>query len=342
MGDRYQRAVLLFFAIAVCLGIAWVMRRAILLIWVSILVAILLTPIVEWIQRWRIRSWRPSRGASVLILAGILVGVIAGFSLLFLPPVLRDTKQLEQQWPERSAQVMNWIHYHVPFGKDITRERLKDSAKSMLGNSFSLSHFGNHIIEILTMLLVAAYFIVDGPRAFGWLVGLFPLEYQRRIYSTLSRGGRRMQQWLAGQALLMLIHGTSATIAFAILRVKYFYALGLFAGIINIIPVLGPIITLVVAGAVAAISSMTKLIGVVIFYVLYHNVENAFLTPRIMESKVRIPAVTVVVALVIGEALAGIVGILISVPTAVLVSVLINEYIAHQRIPAAQRHRPAA
>ena len=75
---------------------------------------------------------------------------------------------------------------------------------------------------------------------------------------------------------------------------------------------------------------------------IYHNVENAFLNPRIMEAKVRIPAVTVVVALVIGEALAGIVGILISVPTAVLVSVLINEYIAHQRIPAAQRHRPAA
>ena len=96
MADGYERAVLLFFAIAVCLAVAWVMRRAILLIWVSILVAILLTPIVEWIHRWRIRSWGPSRGASVLILAGILLGVIAGFSLLFLPPLLHDTKQLEQ------------------------------------------------------------------------------------------------------------------------------------------------------------------------------------------------------------------------------------------------------
>ena len=342
MGDRYQRAVLLFFAIAVCLALAYIMRRALLLIWVSILLAILLTPIVDWIHRWHIRGWQPSRGAGVLILAGMLLVVIGLFAFLALPPILHDASRMQEQWPKRSTEMMNWIHLHVPFGKNIHREQLKESAKNMLGNSFSLSQIGNHLIEILTMLLVSAYFIVDGPRAFGWLVALFPLKYQRRTYTTLSRGSRRMQQWLAGQALLMLIHGCSATVAFAILHVKYFYALGLFAGFINIIPVLGPIITLVVAGAVAAIDSTTKLLGVAIFYVIYHNVENAFLNPRIMESKVRIPAVSVVVALVIGEALAGIVGILISVPTAVLVSVLINEYIEHQRIPAVQRHRPAA
>lgn len=342
MWDRYQRAVLLFFAIAVCLAIAYVMRRTLLLIWVSILVAVLLTPVVDWIRRLRIRNWHPSRGAAVLILAGMLLLIVGGLSISLLPPILHDLTRLEAQWPKRSADVMNWIHHHLPFGEHITRAQLEKSARQMVGSSVSLEHFGSHIVELLTMFLVSAYFIVDGPRAFGWLVGLFPIEHQPRIYSTLSRGGRRMQQWLAGQALLMLIHGTSATIAFAILRVKYFYALGVFAGFINIIPVLGPIITLVVAGAMAAISSTTKLLGVVIFYVVYHNVENAYLNPRIMESKVRIPAVTVVVALVMGDALAGIVGILISVPTAVLVSVLINEYIAHQRIPQAQRHRPAA
>ena len=342
MWDRYQRAVLLFFAIALFLAVAYVTRRALLLIWVSILVAVMLTPLVHRIHQIRIRNWQPSRGASVLILALVLFGILGLISVFFVPPILHDETQLEQQWPHRCADMMNWIHRHVPFGNHISLEQLKRSARDMLGNSFSVSAFGNHVVEILTMLLVAAYFIVDGPRAFHWLVGLFPVEDQPRIYSTLSRGGRRMQQWLAGQGLLMLIHGASATIVFAILRIKYFYALGVFAGIINIIPVLGPIITLVVAGAVAAISSVTKLIGVVIFYVIYHNVENAFLNPRIMEAKVRIPAVTVVVALVLGEAIAGIVGILISVPTAVLVSVLINEFLAHRRIPAVQQHRPAA
>ena len=342
MRDRYQRAVLLFFAVAVSLAIAYVIRRALLLIWISVLVAVMLTPLVNKIHQLRIRTWGPSRGASVLILALLLFGAIIVFSVLALPPIIHDASGLQEQWPQRSADMMNWVHQHVPFGKSITIDQLKRSARDMLGNSFTVSEFGNHIVEILTMLLVAGYFIVDGPRAFNWLVGLFPTDDQPRLQSTLLRGGRRMQQWLAGQGLLMLIHGASATIAFALLRVKYFYALGVIAGAINIIPVLGPVITLVVAGAIAAIDSTTKLLGVVVFYVIYHNVENAFLTPRIMESKVRIPAVTVVVALVLGEATAGIVGILASVPTAVLASVLINEYLAHPRLAQAQRHRPAA
>jgi predicted PurR-regulated permease PerM len=129
----------------------------------------------------------------------------------------------------------------------------------------------------------------------------------------------------------MLIHGASATTAFALLGMHYFYLLGVFAGVVNIIPVLGPVITLIVAGAVAAIHSTGKLVGVIIFYVLYHNAENAFLSPRIMEAKVRIPAVTIVVALVIGDGLAGILGILISVPT---------EYIAHTGVITTDESKP--
>jgi len=60
---------------------------------------------------------------------------------------------------------------------------------------------------------------------------------------------------------------------------------------------------------------------------IYHNVENAFLNPRIMESRINIPAVTIIVALILGEEFAGIVGMLIAVPTAVLISVLIKEYV---------------
>jgi predicted PurR-regulated permease PerM len=66
----------------------------------------------------------------------------------------------------------------------------------------------------------------------------------------------------------------------------------------------------------------------VIFFVIYHNVENAILNPRIMQSKVHIPAVTIIVALILGEEFAGIIGMLIAVPTAVLISVLVREYIS--------------
>ncbi len=126
---------------------------------------------------------------------------------------------------------------------------------------------------------------------------------------------------IAVVALLLVAY----EIRYALLLV-YFVALGIFAALINIIPVLGPIVTVVVAGLTAAIDSTTKLLGVVIFYVIYHSVESSVLSPRIMEARVEIPAVVVLVALVIGEEVAGIVGLLVSVPTAVGIAVLIDEY----------------
>jgi predicted PurR-regulated permease PerM len=178
------------------------------------------------------------------------------------------------------------------------------------------------------MLLAAAYFMVDGETSIHWLVSLFPTRSQTRVQNTLLRGGKRMQDWLSGQAILMAIHGASAFFVFWLLHIKYFYALAVFAGFINIIPVLGPIITVIVAGMIAAMGSFSKLLGVVIFFVIYHNVENAILNPRIMQSKVHIPAVTIIVALILGEEFAGIIGMLIAVPTAVLISVLVREYIS--------------
>ena len=85
-------------------------------------------------------------------------------------------------------------------------------------------------------------------------------------------------------------------------------------------------ITIILAGIVAAFDSWTKMAGVFIFYAIYINLENAVLTPRIMKSSVDLMGITVLVALLIGTALAGIVGALVAVPTAALVAVLLEEY----------------
>ena len=71
-----------------------------------------------------------------------------------------------------------------------------------------------------------------------------------------------------------------------------------------------------------------KVLGTIIFFVVYHNLENVLLTPKIMSNETHLPAVTILVALVIGGELAGIIGILVAVPTAALASVLIDEYLA--------------
>jgi len=347
MWERYRSAILFCFGVGILLYLCYVLRQALLVIYVSVLVAVLLYPLVRWIQKLRIWKWSPGVGSAVLLLFGGVLGLLALVLIFFVPRMLGDLKNIQQIWPQRISQIDAWLHHAIP-ALHISTKQITGYAQHFLARNFQPQQVTSGIIAFGTMLLAAAYFMIDGQKSIHWLVSLFPLRNQARVHSTLLRGGHRMQRWLSGQAILMLTHGGSAFVVFWLLHVKYFYALAVFAGFVNVIPVLGPIITVVVAGLVAAMDSFTKLLGVVIFFVIYHNVENAVLNPRIMESKVDIPAVTIIVALILGEEFAGIVGMLIAVPTAVLISVLVREYITsdHEESvllqPSGERQRPAA
>ena len=328
MNGNSKSAVLLAFALGVLLYVAYTLRTTLLLLWVSVLVAVLLTPIVDWISRWSIKGRHPGPGFSLLIFFfGIAIALGLFFWLAF-PPIVRDARGLSQQLPDHVQRWLNWAHQHLPMTARLDQNDLKRYAELLIGGIGDVfRNVTNGMVKFVTVILLAAYFILDGQASFEWMMALFPREQQPRLRATLERGGSRMRRWLGGQGLLMLAQGVTALLAYWLLHVRYFYVLGLLAAIFNIIPVLGPVLTLVAAGLVAALDGFGKVLGVTIFYLVYHNLENAFLNPRIMKSRVHLPAVTIIISLVIGEAVAGIVGVLIAVPTAALISEIVREYL---------------
>jgi len=139
-----------------------------------------------------------------------------------------------------------------------------------------------------------------------------------------------MGKWLFAQGSLMLVLGLLSTLVYLALNVRYAYALGVLTGLLNIIPVLGAAISISLALLVAAIDSWGRVLGIAIFYFIYMQVENSYLTPRIMKNSVDLPGLAILVALLLGSALGGVVGAMVSVPTAVLVSVLVDEYLVRK------------
>jgi predicted PurR-regulated permease PerM len=103
-------------------------------------------------------------------------------------------------------------------------------------------------------------------------------------------------------------------------------------GAFNLIPIMGALISVSLALVVAAIDSWGRALGVLIVYLIYSQIENSILTPRIMKSSVGLSGLAVLVALLLGASLAGVVGALVSVPTAVLVAELLDEYLVKPRI----------
>jgi predicted PurR-regulated permease PerM len=136
-----------------------------------------------------------------------------------------------------------------------------------------------------------------------------------------------MSFWLLGQASLMLILGLLSALVLGLLDVRYYSALAVFAGLANVVPIVGPVATVIVAGVVAVFDGVGKLLAVVAFYITYQQIENAVLVPRIMKKTVDLPPLAIISALSLGGALAGILGALIAVPSAALAAVLIEEYL---------------
>lgn len=332
MASSRSNIVFAFF-IAVVLYAAWQVRGALLLIYVSALFAVILSPIIEHIRRIRIGKWHPGRGAAIIILFVGLAVVIGLFFTLAVPPIARDLKEFSQEWPQRVQALSDRLH-HLPFADrlninaDTVRGHLSAIVGTLLGGAAGVvTGVAAGLGKFFTFLILMAYFILDGERTFRWGVSLFPVAQQARLAKTLERARDRISRWLLGQLALMIILAVGCLIVFGLMHLRYFYVLAAIAGLANFVPMIGPIVTVILASAVAAIDSFAKVVGVVIFYAVYQQTESAILTPRIMKSTVDLPGSAVLVALAIGGEVAGLVGALVAVPTAALAAVLIDEYL---------------
>ena len=287
-------------------------------------------PAVNRIRQLKIRGYQPSRAVAIIFLIATVAAVLTLFFTLGLPPVLRDLRNFSADLPQRIPDIVARIK-RIPladkFGIDAVAQRATGAVDATASYLFtSLPLWLSHIFDLLTAAFLCIYFMLEGEHAYDFFLSLFPASKRTRLDGALKKAEHKISKWLLGQGTLMLILGVSSTIVFGLLHVRYFVLLGFLMGLFNIIPIAGGVITIVVAAGVAALDSWTKMAGVLIFYAIYINIENAVLTPRIMRSSVNLMGLTVLVALLLGTALAGVVGALVSVPTAALITVLLDEY----------------
>lgn len=329
------RGIVLFaFAVAIGLYLAWLLRDVLVIIYVSGLFAVVLMPLVRTMMRLHIRTWHPGRGMAVLLMLVITVGFLGVFTFVALAPAFRDLREFIHELPQRGPKFFANVQ-KVPVLRDIDWESVQLKIQDYVGNSATYvvkfaSDWAGALVRVLTGIVLTVYFIIEGDEAYAWFLSLFPVERRLRLDQTLSRASVRMGRWLLGQGTLMAILGISSTIVFAVLRVRYAYALGVIMGLFNIVPVAGAMVSMTLVLLICALDSWTKVLGVGIFFMIYLQVENTFLTPRIMRTQVDLAGLTILIALLIGSALAGIIGAMVAVPTAVLIAVVLKEYAVHE------------
>jgi predicted PurR-regulated permease PerM len=325
--------------VAIGIYVAWMVHEVLMIVYVSALFAVVLMPVVNGLRRIRIGNWHPSRVVAILLLFLIVFGLAALFFGFALPPVVSDMGQFIRELPVRGPQLLARAQ-QLPLVRHLDlsalNARLQDIASSSA--SYVLISIGNgasRFFDLLTGVILTVYFMLEGEHAYAWFLSFFPEQQRARLDRTLGRAELRMGRWLLGQGSLMLTLGLVSTIAFLALKVRYAYALGVLTGAFNLIPIMGALISVSLAILVAAIDSWGRALGVLIVYLVYAQLENSVLTPRIMQKSVGLSGLAVLISLMLGASIAGVVGALVSVPTAVLVAELLNEYLVKPKVVAA-------
>jgi len=325
-----RRGILFAFALALACYLAWLLRKELVLLYVSALFAVVLSPFVTATSGFRIGRFRPFKGSAVLFLLLLVAGAVAGFGYLALPPVIGDLQEFGREMPTRLPALMDRLQ-RIPLVQHFLGGNIGSEAQTFLSNTatgilLSIKNWASALFDTAMGVILTVYFILEGRQAYGWFLSFVPLESRDRLDTTLQRARLRMDNWLIGQGGLMLILGVSSTITFVMFNVRYAYALGVLMGALNIIPVLGGAIGISLALLSASATSWGSVLGVAVFYAIYLWIENSFLIPRIMQNRLNLPGLAILVSLLIGSALAGILGAMVAVPTAVLVAVLLEEY----------------
>ena len=249
------------------------------LLYVSALFAVVLSPVVRATSRVQIGRWKPFHGSmAILILLLAVAGALTAFGFFALPPVINDLQSLTGELPARLPGILEKIKA-VPYADRIDADDVIAWIQRGLsgGAAYLLTSFkawAGVLAEVIAGFVLTLYFILEGDGAYSWFLSFMPTVPRHRLDATLRRAAGRMEKWLLGQLSLMLILGTLSTIVYLSLGVRYAYVLGVLTGLLNLIPVLGAAVSLVLAMLVAAIDSWGRVLGVAIFFVIYLQIEN--------------------------------------------------------------------
>lgn len=200
------------------------------------------------------------------------------------------------------------------------------------------------VFDVVTVFVLAFYWLTERTIIKRGFTGLFDAEHRPTAISIWNDVEERLGGWVRGQMLLMLTIGVSAAIGWSIIGVPFALVLAIVAGLVEIVPILGPWLGTAPAVLAAFTVSPEKALLVLVYGVVIQLLEANVLVPRIMRNSTGITPLTVLLGILVGSALGGIVGALLAVPAAASLQVLLQNLQAAGNLPsshAASRETPA-
>jgi predicted PurR-regulated permease PerM len=323
---------IVFRTILILIGLwfLYFIRDIIGLLFIAIVLVAAMDPIVYRLHRRKI-----PRTLGVTIVYLCMFGVIGLAGSFIFPPLVSQLKEFTQKLPEIAVRSDNYFQGVNTFFQTqhiavTTQSLLADLGNQLTGSSgdFFSATIGifSGFVSAIIVLVMTFYMAVKEDGIIKFIVSLTPEEHREYAGSLVIRIQRKIGRWVLGQFGLMFIIFALDFIGLSILGVPYALTLAMFAGLMEIVPFIGPIVSAVPAVLVGlSVSPLTGLL-VLIVLVFVQQFEGHIIVPQVMKKAVGLHPVAVILALLVGLKLGGVLGALLAIPVATAVSVFIGDF----------------
>ncbi|MEX2090668.1 MAG: AI-2E family transporter [Candidatus Paceibacterota bacterium] len=309
----------------------YILKDVFIIFLFALIIASAISPFANWLE-----SKGFPRLFGVLLLFLIVLGLVVFLLSLIVPFISQEVSQLLVALPETLAKVSSSLEQaqagapsYLNFVSEIQNilegfsSYLQQSAQSGVGLVVSI--FGG-VMSFVAILIISFYLSVTKNGIQNFLGSIIPEKYESYAVDLWKRSEIKVGRWLQGQLLLGLIVGLVVYVGLSLMGVKYALVLGLLAAILEIVPIVGPVLAAIPAVFLAFLQAPSFGLWVLLFYVVVQQLENHLLVPLVLGKIVGLNPVVVIIALLVGLQLAGIPGMILSVPLATVIVEMLDDF----------------
>jgi predicted PurR-regulated permease PerM len=345
---RVVWATLVLVFVALSFWFLYRFNRVVFMLFIAIVLGTVIRPIVTWLHQ---RGLSQTLGAILVFI--LLILLVIGFVLLLFPLIFQQVTTISAEVPGYYQSLRQWmvtnsnqlilgLSQFLPTTLPSLIPIQQTGSQILVSAGQALGYVGSaaQVIFITTaVMLLAFYWTLVGPRTIQSLLRLVPKGRREGISDLIFAMETKVGSYIAGQGVLCLAIGIMSLVAYLIIGLPNVLVLALIAGVLEIVPMIGPLLGAVPAGIIALSIEPSRLIWVIVATIIIHQSENYLLVPRVMRKAVGVNPFVALLAIFAFTSLFGIAGALMAIPMAAIIQLLLDHFVFH---PAAEEEQESA
>ncbi|NLF15361.1 MAG: AI-2E family transporter [Anaerolineaceae bacterium] len=342
---RVMGATLILVLVVLGFWLLYRFHQAVFILFVAILMGTVIRPVVTWLHRRGM-----PRTAGVLLVYLLLLALLTSFVLLLFPLIIEQSATIAAAVPGYYTSLRDWMAQFpnllmmrlseflpatLPSLEPLlqTGQEVKDS----VGQALDYASVAAEVVLVgLVILALAFYWTIDGSRTIRSLLSLVPPDQRESIGDLISAMETKVGSYLAGQGILCLAIGVLALVAYLLIGLPNALVLALVAGVLEAVPMVGPLLGAIPAAVIALSVAPSKLIWVIVATLVIQQMENIVLVPRVMRKAVGVNPFVSLLAFFAFSSLLGMAGALMAIPTVAILQLLLDHFVFHPGVTEAE------